>query len=71
MKRTIYILSSGLIFVILAACSSKDLYSAGQDYQREQCRIGPPSEYDECMEKADESYEDYQRNKEALENSEQ
>ena len=58
--------------VLLAAvmsygCTAQQLYEAGQEHQRDKCRSGPPSDYDQCMERANESYGTYQRNKREVE----
>ena len=52
-----------LIAFLACGCTSRELYRYGQEHQREQCRSGPPSEYDQCMQRANESYETYQRNR--------
>lgn len=54
------LVSFAVLIACLAACSSKQLYRAGQDMQREQCRAGPPAEYERCMENADLDYETFQ-----------
>lgn len=56
-----------LIACLVCGCTSRELYRYGQEHQREQCRSGPPSDYDECMQRANESYESYQRNKREVE----
>lgn len=56
-----------LAFALMCGCSSQQLYKAGQEYQREQCRNGPPAEYEQCMERANESYDTYQRHKKEVE----
>lgn len=57
----------GVIVGLIGGCTSRELYRYGQEHQREQCRSGPPSEYDECMKRANESYETYQRNRREVE----
>ncbi len=56
-----------LIVVSLCACTSRELYEAAQERQRHECRSGPLSDYDRCMERANESYDSYQRNKRQVE----
>lgn len=56
-----------LVLVLACGCTARDLYGAAQDYQRQQCRSGPPSEYDVCMERANESYDTYQQKKKEVE----
>ena len=57
------ILVAILAALLVCGCTSRQLYLYGQEYQREQCRIGPPSAYEECMGQANESYETYERKK--------
>ena len=52
---------------IIGGCTSRELYSYGQEYQREQCRNGPLYDYEECMRRANESYETYQRQRKEVE----
>jgi len=56
-----------LIAVLVCGCTSRQLYQYGQEHQREQCRSGPPSDYDECMKRANESYDTYRRNRREVE----
>lgn len=56
-----------LIVFLACGCTSRELYRYGQEHQREQCRNGPPSNYDECMKRANESYETYQRKRREVE----
>lgn len=51
------------VAVLFCGCTAQELYGVGQDYQRQQCRSGPPVEYDQCMQRANESFETYQRKK--------
>jgi len=47
---------------LLAGCSSEQAYSAGQNWQRNQCtRIPDRAEYDRCMADASRSYDTYKR----------
>jgi len=46
----------------LAGCSGEQTYSAGQNWQRNQCaRIPDRAEYDRCMADANRSYDSYKR----------
>ena len=46
----------------LAGCSGEQAYSAGQNWQRNQCaRIPDRAEYDRCMADANRSYDTYKR----------
>lgn len=45
-----------------AGCSSQQMYASGQGYQRNQCeRLPDMGERQRCLEKADMSHEEYQR----------
>ena len=47
---------------LLAGCSAEQTYSAGQNWQRNQCtRIPDRAEYDRCMADANRSYDTYRR----------
>lgn len=57
-----------IVFAALAGgCTSRELYRAGQEHQRQECRSGPVSDYEACMRRADVSYEAYQEMRQALE----
>lgn len=46
----------------LAACSSRELYTTGQGWQRQECmKLADPAEQRRCQASAARSYEDYQR----------
>jgi hypothetical protein len=51
---------------LVAGCADRQLYQAGQDIQRENCRNGPFSEYEDCMAEANRSFEDYKRNRDDI-----
>lgn len=51
---------------LLASCADRQLYQVGQDVQRENCRNGPFSEYEDCMAEANRSFEDYKQNREEV-----
>lgn len=50
----------------LGACSNQQVYEAVQRNQRLECQKIPLPQQDECMEQNSESYEEYRRNREAL-----
>ena len=56
-----------LSFIWLSGCTSQQLYRFGQDYQRDQCRNVPASEYQACLEQANESYDSYKRKRDEAE----
>ena len=49
-----------LILLLLAGCSSKGTYEGIQAGNRIECSKLPPSQYDECIERANKSYEEYE-----------
>lgn len=56
-----------LMFFLLAGCSNRGVYEGVQASKRIECSKYPLSEYDECMENANKSYDEYERErKEAL-----
>lgn len=50
-----------VLVMLLQACSSRQLYETVHQNQRLQCQKVPYSEYAECMERANETYDEYQR----------
>ena len=59
-KRSITIIA---VFSVLNSCTTGDLYRTGQEYQRQQCRDGPPSAYEECMARVNKDYGEYERDR--------
>jgi uncharacterized lipoprotein len=59
-----------VVFVValLSACSSKEMYRFGQDYQKSDCAQNVISleQYDQCMKSNQVPYEDYQKEREAV-----
>ena len=55
--RVIFII---LLMTLLVACSNKQAYNAVQANQRSQCQKLPNSEYEECKQREQLSYEQYQ-----------
>ncbi len=56
-----------LVLMFLAGCSNSGAYEGIQVSNRNECFKLPPSQYDECMENANISYDEYERErKEAL-----
>ena len=49
-----------------SACSSRELYTAAQDNQRQHCLRLPPAEQNACMEGLGESYDSYKRQREEV-----
>ena len=50
-----------LIFLIIAGCSSRGAYEGIQASNRIECSELPPPQYDECMNNANKSYDEYER----------
>lgn len=57
-----------IVVLLLGACSNKAIYDNIQSNNRMDCEKLPLSQYDECIERAEKSYDEYERErKEALE----
>jgi len=54
-----------LSFVLLAACSNQQMYENVQRDQRQKCQTLPDSEFQRCMARTAQSFEDYWRDREA------
>ena len=46
---------------VLSGCSNKAVYDNIQINNRNACAKGPPSQYEECIERTNKSYEEYER----------
>ncbi len=58
--------------VAMAGCSSQQLYSSGQAWQRDKCnKINDSIERNKCLESARVSFEKYQRESEASKSQKQ
>ena len=51
------------------ACSNRQAYEALKIKQKNDCQRLPPSEYEECMKRAEQSYEKYKQQRDAVVNS--
>jgi hypothetical protein len=47
--------------LVLAGCTASQLYTAGQQWQRTECRKLPPAEQERCLQSTAMSFEEYQR----------
>lgn len=56
------------ILLMLAGCTNRGVYEGIQASARHDCSTLPPSQYEECMEAANVSFDEYQRQREELEN---
>jgi hypothetical protein len=62
MHRPAFVCLAAILFTALPGCSSQQMYASGQGYQRSQCeRLPDMGERQRCLEKANVSYEQYQR----------
>lgn len=52
---------TALAAVLLAGCTASQLYTAGQQWQRTECRKLPPAEQERCLQSTAMSFEEYQR----------
>lgn len=50
-----------LLSLEIAACSNRAIYDNIRIHQRNECLKEPPSRHKECMERANKSYEEYER----------
>lgn len=60
-----------LLFAItLTACSSKDLYQVGQDYQKSECihNAQTPEQHAECTKVKRQTYEEYEKERKVVVN---
>lgn len=55
-----------LISLTLSACSNQAIYNTLQQNQRNACLKEPPVLYEECMERASQSYQDYRRERDEM-----
>ncbi|MCI2285760.1 hypothetical protein L3081_23250 [Colwellia sp. MSW7] len=52
---------------LIAACSNKDLYQAGQEYQKSECinQAQTSEQHNECLNMKKQSYEEYEKERKA------
>lgn len=55
-----------LLLMSLMACSTKQAYEAIQLKQKNDCQTLQGSEYEECMQRAEQSYEKYKEQRESV-----
>ncbi len=53
-----------IVLLGLSSCSNRGIYENLRIQQRNDCLKEPPARYDECVERADKSYEEYRRERE-------
>ena len=54
--------------VLIIGCSNKAVYDNIQMNNRNECKKLPQSQYEDCMEKANKSYEEYERERKEVQN---
>jgi hypothetical protein len=59
-------LVTGILAAGLAACTEQNWYQGVQSSHQAHCMKQPVSEYEECMQQSNESYLDYEKNREEL-----
>jgi type III secretory pathway lipoprotein EscJ len=57
----------GLLLAALVGCSNKQVYDGLKQGNRNDCLRLPPNQQAACLEQVNQSYEDYQREREMLE----
>ena len=55
-----------LSIIFIHACSTRQWYETVHQNQRIQCQKLPPSEYAECIERANESYDTYKQKRDEV-----
>lgn len=50
-----------LTLMALYSCSNAQIYEAIRQNRKVECQKGPESQYDECMQRLEESYESYKK----------
>jgi len=64
------IFTSLLLPIILTACSNKELYQVGQDYQKSECinNAQTAEQHAECTKVKGKPYEEYEKERKAIAN---
>ena len=65
MTQTKIILIS-ILLLLIAACGKSNWYESAKFSHTAECRNGPISEYNRCMEGADKTYNEYEKDREIL-----
>ena len=65
MAQTKIILIS-ILLLLIGACAKSNWYESAKFSYTTECRNGPISEYDRCMEGANQSYNEYEKYREEL-----
>ena len=59
------VLMACFIFSV-AGCSNKAVYDNIQHNNRQECNTVPPAQYEECMARSNKSYDEHEREREAV-----
>lgn len=52
-----------LVCILLAGCGNKAVYDNVQRNNRQECVNVPPAQYEECIQRSSQSYEEYKRDR--------
>ncbi|HHJ35382.1 MAG TPA: hypothetical protein ENJ87_06425 [Gammaproteobacteria bacterium] len=55
-----------LLIVAMTACSKQAWYQSAISSRQKECRDGPVSEYDRCMETTEKTYSEYEKDRKKL-----
>lgn len=55
-----------ILFTLLYGCSNRQIYESLHSNQKIRCQSLPPSQYSECMEQLNDSYEEHTRKREEI-----
>lgn len=65
-KKITTLLLVPVLFGLAAGCTSEQLYSTGQSYQRNQClHLPDPADQQKCLSSTNTTYQDYKRETDA------
>jgi len=64
------VIVSSMFLIILTACSSKELYQVGQDYQKSECinKAQTAEQHAECSKVKNKTYEEYEKERKVMVN---
>ena len=65
-NKTVHKILMVCVVFSIAGCSNKAVYDNIQHNNRQECRSVPPAQYEECIERSNKSYDEYQREREAI-----
>lgn len=54
------------MLLLISACGKQAWYESAKSSHAKECRDGPISEYDRCMEGINKSYNEYEKDREEL-----